>query len=509
MTINYTYTINSTNFPSSQNFYWEVISNSGGANPGTVSSDFDVSSGGPVACTGNATTFEVGVKEQTGTQGTRDFTLRVGTNAGFTGTVVTLDFQVTDGAAAAPTYTIQGSDPLSINETASASTITVNTTNVSDSTVLYWNITTDAPGTTQASTDWQAYNSGGTGFTITGNTGSFTIDATADAFDDPGTTETFYLHVRTGSDTGTSVDSIQLTVNDDSLPAAPTYTIQGSDPLTVSEVASAQTITVNTTNVTNGTVLYWNITTDAPGTTQASTDWQAYNSGGTGFTINSNTGTFSIDATADAFTDGSTETFYLHVRTGSDTGTSVDSIQLNVTDDSQTPAPSVNTDHLIAFPYTWFAAEANGGSTNIDLEFATNGNINTSSNTFVDRYPWIIPGNAVNKTTIDTQGWATDITGTFSSGADYQVQAVVTINGGSGTMSLDTNPADAMDGSTTWYGLNGGPTLYLDYSDGSASFRTATVVLTIKTWNGTGGGLGTGTTVLEKEFRFSLGVNAP
>ena len=390
MTINYTYTINSTNFPSSQNFYWEVISNSGGANPGTVSSDFDVSSGGPVACTGNATTFEVGVKEQTGTQGTRDFTLRVGTNAGFTGTVVTLDFQVTDGAAAAPTYTIQGSDPLNVLES-----------------------------------------------------------------------------------------------------------------------AAAQTITVNTTNVTNGTVLYWNITTDAPGTTQASTDWQAYNSGGTGFTINSNTGTFSIDATADAFTDGSTETFYLHVRTGSDTGTSVDSIQLNVTDDSQTPAPSVNTDHLIAFPYTWFAAEANGGSTNIDLEFATNGNINTSSNTFVDRYPWIIPGNAVNKTTIDTQGWATDITGTFSSGADYQVQAVVTINGGSGTMSLDTNPADAMDGSTTWYGLNGGPTLYLDYSDGSASFRTATVVLTIKTWNGTGGGLGTGTTVLEKEFRFSLGVNAP
>lgn len=108
MTINYTYTINSTNFPSSQDFYWEVISNSGGANPGTVSSDFDVSSGGPVACTGNTTTFQIGVKEQTGTQGTRDFTLRVGTNSGFTGTVVTLNFQVTDGAPAAPTYDITG-----------------------------------------------------------------------------------------------------------------------------------------------------------------------------------------------------------------------------------------------------------------------------------------------------------------------------------------------------------------------------------------------------------------
>lgn len=128
-----------------------------------------------------------------------------------------------------------------------------------------------------------------------------------------------------------------LTIVENDVPA-PTYTIQGSDPLTVSEVAAAQTITVNTTNVSDGTFLFWNITTDAPGTTEATTDWQAYNSAGLGFEINSNTGNFTIDATADAFTDGSTETFYLHVRTGSDAGTSVDSIELQVTDDSQTPA---------------------------------------------------------------------------------------------------------------------------------------------------------------------------
>lgn len=393
MTINYDYDINSTNYnPATTTFYWRVVSRGAGDGgiAGVVVNDFDTSSGSTLSG-GNTTTIQVGVKEQTGTQGTRNFTLEVSTSATFASNVVTKDFQVTDGVAAVPTYTIQGSDPLSINETASASTITVNTTNVPDSTVLYWNITTDAPGSTEATTDWQAYNSGGTGFTI-----------------------------------------------------------------------------------------------------------------------NSNTGSFQIDATADAFTDGSTETFYLHVRTGSDTGTSVDSIQLNVTDDSLTPASGVNTDHLIAFPYTWFAAEANGGATNIDLEFATNGSINTSSNTFVDRYPWVsLAGNAQSKTTIDTQGWATDISGTFSSGADYQVQAVVTINAGVGTMSLDTNPADAMDGSTTWYGLNGGPTIYLDFGHTVAALRTATVELTIKEWDGTGGGLGTGTTVLEKEFGFSLGVNQP
>lgn len=126
-------------------------------------------------------------------------------------------------------------------------------------------------------------------------------------------------------------DTQAITVTD----VIETYAIQGSDPLTVSEVAGAQTITVNTTNVADSTVLYWNITTDAPGTTQASTDWAAYNSGGTGFTINSNTGSFTIDALADATTE-SAETYYLHVRTVSDAGTSVDSIQLDVTDDSQT-----------------------------------------------------------------------------------------------------------------------------------------------------------------------------
>jgi hypothetical protein len=85
--------------------------------------------------------------------------------------------------------------------------------------------------------------------------------------------------------------------------------------------------------------LYWNITTDAPGSTQASTDWAAYNSGGTGFTINSNTGSFSIDALADTTTE-TAETYYLQVRTGSDTGSIQDSIQLDITDDSQSAPPA-------------------------------------------------------------------------------------------------------------------------------------------------------------------------
>jgi len=225
MTIFYPYEINSTNYnPTTTTFYWRVVSRGagGGGTAGVVVDDFDTSSGSTLSA-GNTTAIYVGVKEQTGTQGTRNFTLEVSTSNTFASNVVTKDFQVTDGAAAAPTYTIQGSDPLTVSEVASAQTITVNTTDVSDGTFLYWNITTDAPGTTQASTDWQAYNSGGSGFEITSNSGTFDIDATADAFTD-GSTETFYLHVRTGSDTGTSVDSIELQVTDDSqTPASATF----------------------------------------------------------------------------------------------------------------------------------------------------------------------------------------------------------------------------------------------------------------------------------------------
>ena len=221
MTINYTYTVNSTNYnPAATTWHFRVVSRGagGGGTAGVVVDDFDVASG-TQAMVGNTTDIVLGVKEQTGTEGTRNFTLEAADNASFTGKV-TLDLQVDDGnAAATPTYAIQGSNPLTVSEVASAQTITVNTTNVTNGTALYWSITTDAPGSTQASTDWSAYNSGGTGFTINSNTGSFTIDALADATTEPA--ETYYLHVRTGSDTGTSVDSIQLDITDDSqTPAA-------------------------------------------------------------------------------------------------------------------------------------------------------------------------------------------------------------------------------------------------------------------------------------------------
>lgn len=111
MTINYNYQINSTNYnPATTTFYWRVVSRAADVTgtEGVVLDDFDTSSGSKLS-DGNITTITVGVKEQTGTQGTRNFTLQVSTFADFSSNVVTKDFQVTDGAAASDSLTLTGS----------------------------------------------------------------------------------------------------------------------------------------------------------------------------------------------------------------------------------------------------------------------------------------------------------------------------------------------------------------------------------------------------------------
>ena len=95
MTIFYPYEINSTNYnPTTTTFYWRVVSRGagGGGTAGVVVDDFDTSSGSTLSA-GNTTAIYVGVKEQTGTQGTRNFTLEVSTSNTFASNVVTKIFR--------------------------------------------------------------------------------------------------------------------------------------------------------------------------------------------------------------------------------------------------------------------------------------------------------------------------------------------------------------------------------------------------------------------------------
>lgn len=88
----------------------------------------------------------------------------------------------------------------------------------------------------------------------------------------------------------------------------------GSAPSSISEGSSA-TYTVNTSNVANGTTLYWTINN---GTT-VNADFSAVSGS---FTINSNVGSFTVSTTADVITEG-TETFTISIRTSSISGTVV------------------------------------------------------------------------------------------------------------------------------------------------------------------------------------------
>ena len=147
-------------------------------------------------------------------------------------------------------------------------------------------------------------------FNITNNTGSFNVTPTADATTEG--SETFTVNVRTGSTTGTIIGtSSTITINDTSL--TPTYSASSSSS-SVNE-GSSVTISVTTTNISNGTTLYWR-NSKANTSDFSSSNW--YGS----FTINSNSGSFNVTARADSTTEGS-ETFYIMIKTGSTSGTTV------------------------------------------------------------------------------------------------------------------------------------------------------------------------------------------
>ena len=105
--------------------------------------------------------------------------------------------------------------------------------------------------------------------------------------------------------------------------ATPTYSVTA--PASINE-GSSGTINVSTTNVADGTTLYWTVTPSADfGTTSGN------------FSITSNAGSFTVSPTADLTTEGP-ETGTIQIRTGSTSGTIVASDTFTINDTSTTPA---------------------------------------------------------------------------------------------------------------------------------------------------------------------------
>ena len=203
---------------------------------------------------------------------------------------------------AGPTYTVTQS-ATSVDEGGSV-TFTVTTTNVPDATTLYYSLS----GTATAN-DFVGGTMAGS-FTITNNTGNFTVNVVGDVITDDG--ENFTANIRTDSTSGTIVgSSLQVTIADVSLTEAIT---QSATNINEGDLI---TFTVSTSGYPTGYTFYWDIQLLTGGIT--SSDFNDGLLSGTITTNSSGQAILSKQLVQDRITEG-VEKFKLNIRTGSALG---------------------------------------------------------------------------------------------------------------------------------------------------------------------------------------------
>ena len=198
----------------------------------------------------------------------------------------------------------------SINE-GSSMTVTVTATGNVPST-LYWStVTTPATGVS----DFSNSTSGGS-FNMNGGTGSFTLEINADYATEG--TESFIVYI---SNAGTILaQTPSITINDNS---TSNYSITG--PSSIDE-GSTGTFNVTTVNVPDGTLLY---RVAAPSSAK-------FMSSVATFTINSNSGTFTVTPQEDHETEGP-QAITIYIREGNASGNTVAQISSIINDTSINP----------------------------------------------------------------------------------------------------------------------------------------------------------------------------
>lgn len=366
-----------------------------------------------------------------------------------------------------------------------AVTFNVTTGNIFDGTVIYW---TNA-GNTTSSDFVEGVNSGS--FTINSNAGSFSLNLVADRTTEG--VETIIPQIRIGSPSGNIIATSNIVyVSDTSLTPIPTYSIIES----ASSVNEGQSVTYNvyTSNVDNGTVLYW---------TNSGTSTTSDFSGGTNsgnFTINANTGSFSVTTLEDYTTEGS-ETIIINLRTGSISGNVVataNTVTINDTSLTQIPTYAVvptstliSEGQAVTFNITTSNVASgttlywtNNGSTNSSdfTEGVNNGSVQIISGsgsvtfTLVEDYTTEGPENIIfNLRTNSISGTivATASTVTVSDTSitlipTYEVIPTTTsVNEGS-NVTFNVNTSNVFN-NTTLYWTNSGTTTGPDFSGGNNS----------------------------------------
>jgi hypothetical protein len=255
------------------------------------------------------------------TEGNETFTLALNNGQ------ASINYTIVDSSQTpAPTYSVTPA-ATTVNEGSSV-TFNVSGSNITNGT-YYWYVNNN--GTSSA--DFSATNGS---FTITGNSGSFSVIATADLLTES-SPETFTVSISSTSlGTALATSTQAVTIADTSTTPAATYA-WNLYPTSVNE-GSNYTYSVTTTNVPDGTTLYWAISN----ATTSDADFSAANGS---FTITSNAGSFTVSPIADATTEGS-QTFQVTLRSGSISGSllipSLNSPTITIDDTSQTPATDVS-----------------------------------------------------------------------------------------------------------------------------------------------------------------------
>ena len=309
-----TYTINATNGAGKQIYVIRQHRN------GALGADITIDNEFPTIDNNDVATFKLtAVNAHEGSEYIYLTVYDTYTGSGWTNLVLTGS---NINSVANSTYSISPASG-SVNE-GSSLTFNVTTTNVSDNTTLYWDVTN--PG------DFSTSNGS---FNISSNAGSFSVTPTADSTTEG--EETFTATIYT--DQGRSVDvatSSTVKINDTS--TAPTYSISPASS-TVNE-GSSLTFNITTTNVSNNTTLYWDVTNSGDfGTSNGS------------FTISNNSGSFSVIPTADSTTEGSetfTATIYTDFRRVFDVATS-STVTINDTSTTVSEDPPAQTLDNIRF----------------------------------------------------------------------------------------------------------------------------------------------------------------
>ena len=306
----------------------------GAAGSTAASNDFTDSLTGSFNIVGNGTanggiaTITRSIASDLNIEGPETFRLVIRTDS-ISGAAVTLTDDITINDLA-PSATV-GVSTISVNEGQSVE-FTVNTTNVPNGSTLYF-----SSGGTAVAADFDdnslvgSFNVVGTG----SSTGIATFTRTLVAEGGTATegSENFNIVIRNGSTSGAALTTTpSITIND----IVPSYNVTPS----VSTVAEGDsvTFTINTTNVGDGTTLYWKEDGSA-----SSSDIVGGNTGN--FIINNNVGIVTITTELDWRTEN--ENIILLIRTGSTSGTiTTTSSAVTITDTAPsnvTVVPSATT----------------------------------------------------------------------------------------------------------------------------------------------------------------------